>query len=371
MRYAVVDTVYQGYVNHLYQGTGLHRRDWAAQYRATVDGGFPTLSSWSEPLEAKGHTVLDLWANHMPLQHRWCVENGALDLFTATNPPVEADAEATPEAFLQPWAQTGFVEILREQIRRFRPDVLVIGNLFEFDTSFLRSIAGHYGVAIGQHAAAIPWGDHSGYQAIISSLPNQVRYFTGLGLDAYEVRLAFDRRLLRHLKPGAGRFGLIFPGQVTDDHGGRARTLRALATAMDVDVFSDSAAPLGADTRARLHPALWGLEMYQAMRDSRMVFNCHIDAAGEFANNLRLYEASGSGSLLLTDAKVNMDRILVPGRECLAFESPEDAVRLAQHYLAHEDERRSIAEAGTARVMREHTYHHRVEELIAVAERYL
>ena len=48
--------------------------------------------------------------------------------------------------------------------------------------------------------------------------------------------------------------------------------------------------------------------MYQMMGGSRIVFNRHIDAAATYANNLRLYEVTGSGSLLLTDWKTKYER---------------------------------------------------------------
>ena len=119
MKIAVLDTVYQGYVDHLYRDGSLIEKSWEEQYRATVAGGFPTLSSWVEPLRSKGHQVMDIWADHMPLQLRWCRDHGV---------PAPKDVSANPIAY---------VGIVAEQIRHFRPDVILSGNLYTFDSAFL------------------------------------------------------------------------------------------------------------------------------------------------------------------------------------------------------------------------------------------
>ncbi len=358
MKFAVLDTVYQGYVQHLYRDGTLRGKPWLDQYRATVDGGFPTLSAWVEPLEQRGHEVMDIWGNHMPLQEQWCRENNAQEFLT--RPPRDANGREL------------YVDIVIEQIRRFQPDVILGGYLYSFDTSFLEAVEPHYKLAIGQHAAALPESDFTGYDAIISSLPNQVQWFSARGVPSHFVKLAFDARLSGRLVRGPPTLDLMFAGQVSHDHKNRQAALLALGQTVPVDVFGAlpwDEATLRA-TKIRAHDALWGMDLYQTIADSKIAFNCHIDAATTFANNLRIYEVAGSGALLLTDWKTNMDDILSPGRECLAYRSIDECVTLARQYLADEDGRREIAAAGHRRILAEHTYFHRVDELLSVVERY-
>jgi spore maturation protein CgeB len=378
MKIAVLDTVYQGYVDHLYRDGSLAEKSWEEQYRATVEGGFPTLSSWVEPLRAKGHQVMDIWADHMPLQLRWCRDHGV---------PAPEDISANA---------LGYVSIVADQIRHFKPDVIVSGNLYTFDSDFLKSVSDHYRIAVGQHAARLPESDFSRYDAIISSLPNQVEFFNQHGVPSYLVKLAFDSRLLSKVDPSRKIYGLVFAGSVSADHKLRAEALMALGREMPIDLFGSLPDPetlLGnpqgrsalarwsrrvrqafarpATTKITSHPALWGLEMYRMMGESRIVFNRHIDAADTYANNLRLYEVTGSGSLLLTDWKTNMSEILSPGIECVTYRDTEECVRMAKFYLQNDDKREQIARAGRRRVIAEHTYEHRVDELLAVIEKHL
>jgi spore maturation protein CgeB len=59
------------------------------------------------------------------------------------------------------------------------------------------------------------------------------------------------------------------------------------------------------------------------------------------------------------------------GKEVLAYSSAEEAAELIHYYLAHPDEAQAIARAGQARTLGEHTYWHRMEELVPILERYL
>jgi len=60
-----------------------------------------------------------------------------------------------------------------------------------------------------------------------------------------------------------------------------------------------------------------------------------------------------------------------PGKEVVAYRTPEECAELIRYYLAHDDERQAIARAGQARTLREHTYEHRTKELIALVHKYV
>jgi spore maturation protein CgeB len=116
---------------------------------------------------------------------------------------------------------------------------------------------------------------------------------------------------------------------------------------------------------------VWGLDMYRILQSSRVTLNHHIDVAEFYANNMRLYEATGVGTLLVTDAKENLHTLFEPGKEIIAYRTPEECVELIQYYLEHEHERNSIASAGQRRTLCEHTYHQRMQELVEIVNQYM
>ena len=71
---------------------------------------------------------------------------------------------------------------------------------------------------------------------------------------------------------------------------------------------------------------------------------------------------------LLTDAGSNLDDLFEPGSEVATYRDADDLVRKISYFLEHDEEREAIAQAGQARTLREHTYAHRMEELVDVLE---
>ena len=115
---------------------------------------------------------------------------------------------------------------------------------------------------------------------------------------------------------------------------------------------------------------VWGRSMFQILHNSKITINHH-GSIPPYANNMRLYEATGVGTLLITDWKKNITDMFEPDKEIVVYRTPEECAELVQYYLDHDKEREKIAKAGQERTIREHTYHQRMEELIEIVGRYL
>src|SRR5262249_56992222 len=113
-----------------------------------------------------------------------------------------------------------------------------------------------------------------------------------------------------------------------------------------------------------VQPPLWGYDMYRQLQQAQITLNIHVDIAEDFAGNMRLFEATGSGSLMITDWKVNLHEMFEPGKEVVAYRSAQECIELIQYYLEHDNERERIADAGQQRTIREHTYSRRVQRLM-------
>jgi spore maturation protein CgeB len=111
--------------------------------------------------------------------------------------------------------------------------------------------------------------------------------------------------------------------------------------------------------------------MYRSLARSRITINRHINVAENYANNMRLYEATGVGAMLLTDKKDNLGDLFEIGKEVVAYTSVDEAIELIQYYLEHSNEANEIALAGQRRTLSEHTYEHRMKELLPLLDRYL
>src|SRR4030095_11679317 len=78
----------------------------------------------------------------------------------------------------------------------------------------------------------------------------------------------------------------------------------------------------------------WGLDMYEIYLRSHIVVNRHGGISRGLSNNLRMFEATGCGALLLTEGSPNALDYFEFG-EFLPYGPPEDAAEKINYYLAH------------------------------------
>jgi len=80
----------------------------------------------------------------------------------------------------------------------------------------------------------------------------------------------------------------------------------------------------------------------------------------------RAFGIPACGGFLLSDRRLHAKDSFTPGLEWVDFEGLEDAVERIRYFLAHFAEARAIAERAHGRVLREHTYRHRAQTLLAL-----
>jgi SAM-dependent methyltransferase len=108
-------------------------------------------------------------------------------------------------------------------------------------------------------------------------------------------------------------------------------------------------------------------EMARAYSAVRLVFNRSV----RNDVNMRVFEAAACGSLLLTNdlADNGQAELFRDGVHLAAYREAEELLDKAKFYLARADSRERVAAAGRAQALARHTYRHRMERLLAEAER--
>lgn len=79
----------------------------------------------------------------------------------------------------------------------------------------------------------------------------------------------------------------------------------------------------------------------------------------------RNFEVPGCGGFLLTERVPHLERYFELGSEIGVYDGEEDLVEQVGHWLGHEEQRATVAEAGYRRTMAEHTYDHRFTSIFA------
>jgi spore maturation protein CgeB len=393
VRFLILNTDYPGFLAWLYnQNPGLAQKSYDEQMHVRTESLFGVANFYSSNLRRLGHEAWDIYINNEFIQRRWAHEHGLqIDesrLASTLSKTVVKNAASVAantsllrylKPILKPFSRSlngsmaRVSEILAAQIEHYQPDVVLNQAMDGSIGHFLKAMKPHVKLLIGQIASPLPEGDDFAcYDLIISSLPNFVEYFRRVGVSAELHLFGFEPGILNKIDCEEKSIPVSFVGGVSRDHPSRARWLEYLCRTIEIEVwgYGGEALPKGSFIRKRYSGTAWGIEMYRILRRSKITLNHHIGVAGCYANNMRLFEAAGVGSLLLTDWKVNLNDILAIGKEVLAYRSPEECAATITYYLENEGERESIARAGQTRVLREHTYATRMQELVEIVGKY-
>ena len=346
-----LNTYYEGFIKTLYQRQPhLVQTSYATQHQTLQQALFGDSNFYSQSLMAAGWISDDLIVNIEPLQRAWGEENGCCDSGLA---------------------------IALAQLHTMLPDVLYIQDMHLISAEFLTAVRPLVKLIVGQIAS--PFGSHIPiplYDIVITSFPHYVERIRRLGITVYYQPLAFEPRVLnaiRSLPFSARPIGCSFVGGISGLHTAGTELLKVLVdtTPLCIWGYGAESLPEGSALRQRHHGEVWGSEMFTVLASSKITVNRHVDVAENYANNMRLFEATGCGALLITDYKDNLHELFEIGVEVVAYRSSEECAELINYYLAHPDEAEAIARAGQERTLREHTYARRMEKTAELLERHL
>lgn len=183
------------------------------------------------------------------------------------------------------------------------------------------------------------------------------------GVRAHYLAFGCDPEYLRPLPPTAGwRAPLVFVGSRDPV---REPVLHELAD-VGLVIWGPGwpRGPLyGDDYVSALAGATVGVNVHQQ-------FGEHGDPAryGTGAN-MRVFELAAVGTAQLSDAKADIARHFSPDKEVALYRSVAELRDRARALLADDGLRRRLAAAARERALREHTWRHRLEELLTVSLR--
>jgi spore maturation protein CgeB len=372
MRILVVNTDYTRFVSEFYEADAkLQAQSFGEQMRQRFATQFGLSDFYSQALLGLGHEAQDVIMNLAPAQLQWAKENGIPVVerkkwrlhktrIGVSIPVFKADVS---------W----MLDVLEAQIKSYRPDVLYCMCIEDIGTEFIYRVRPNIRLAVGQHAAPHSRLDIAGFDLILSSLPNYVEHYRSLGIASEVLKLGFAPRVMRQVIRRPKRHDVVFIGGIGGPHDRRTRDLERMCERLPMKVWGYGIERLRRNSpiKACHQGVVWGNEMYQTLADAKVVFNQHMDISEAHANNMRLYETTGVGSFLLTDAKSNLKDLFEIPTEVASYRDIEDCIRLAAYYLSHDDERERVAAQGRARTLQDHTYDHRMQEVIRIVDRHI
>lgn len=360
MRILLLWDYYESYLRRFYSLHPIGDLPYYEQYQRILDDFFVWVAYLLPYLEKAGHDAHIIIGNAEPLQRAWARENGAqYDRFT----------------------------LIQEQIHAYKPDVLWVAGLPHYTGTFLKGIAPSCGLILAWAAyAGCEKLDLRQVSCLLTSSSLFVEQFRRLGKRSELLMPCFDPRILSLLPARQPDIEVSFYGSLHSSlFTRRVDILSYLVRRTPMQVWAECPTimrrpwPLRSFfmqfrylpilLRRRGNGSVYGLDMFRLLRRSKMTFNVHVDAAQGQAGNIRIFEATGAGTLLLTEAAPNLSQMFEPNREVVTYSSKEDAVDKIKYLLEHDSEREMIAAAGQQRTLREHNAAKRAEEFLDIVKK--
>lgn len=367
MKFLKVSTYYSEFIRHAESlSPGLHQLPYEAQLKYFFSFDFGWADYWKRHIESSTPIrVIELVTNLKGTQRKWASENGLH--FAEDN-----------------WE----VEILEAQIEYHKPEIIFFEDYirppvyYKTKFPFVKYIISWDGLAYKDATR------FEGTDMIATCHEGTVDYYRSLQIPTYHFIFGFETSILSKLEKRAPIYDISFVGSVNvykNGHRKRLQLLYELQKQLDVNcwISGSKATPLLSIpmmkhlVRGLLPDALklnellkhnrgqaFGLGMYQILADSKITVNNHIDAAGAYAANIRLFESTGVGVCLLTDWKQNLHELFEIDKEVVAYRSQGECLEKAKWLLENPEKRKEIASAGQKRVLEHYSLKKRILDFI-------
>jgi spore maturation protein CgeB len=405
MKIFKVTTFYSSYLNDFYDShLQLSRESYIEQKEQLDFDAFGWSDFWEKALAPLGYEVMEVVANAEPLQKCWAKENN-----------VVINSKS--------WQW----QIACEQVKKFQPTILFLEDYSIFSSALIDELKQNCpSIRLVLSSCGAPYDTAAVFRAhdiVLSCIPEMVETFRTLGHRSEHINHAFEPRVLDRLdltvQPS---IDFSFVGQVVRSsqyHLKREQLLESLVAQLPICICSPSAStswkdqmklslqavlyktarvfektgipvssleklpkigkyasrennpqiPVSPHLQPYLHPAVFGLDMFQTLRNSKVALNCHIDISPRSASNMRLFEATGVGTCLITDWKENLTQLFEPDREVVTYRSADECAEKVKWLLEHPQQRDAIAQAAQARTLKDHTFMHRAIQLDQIIQR--
>ncbi len=363
-------TYYPDFITEVYL-KNIYDRDasYETNHRKLMDTCYAWSDFWKINLEALGgFEVVETVFNVEELQKKWAEENHFK--YAPAN-----------------WRQS----IYTEQIRMFQPDVLVMQEMYHHAHYLkeLKKIVPSIKLIVGWDGILYHNKEtFADCDLILSCVQDTCEYYNAFGFKTHFFKFGFETELLKRLNLNNPKYPVSFVGSIflgPGYHQNRLKLISHIVSKVDMNIWAasfdyqwklysrqqirrmiDLKFSLAYDiynVAKRNKGMLFGMDMFQTLYDTKITFNSHGENSPKKAANMRLFEATGVGTCLLSDWKENLGDFFEPDVEVVTYKSKEEAVDKINYLLNNEAVRKNIADAGQKRTLENYSYKIRMVEI--------
>lgn len=391
-----ITNLYSEYIESYYsKNTQYSTQNYQEQYQHITNDSIELVNSYSKFFRQIGVDAIDLITNAHPLQQTWAKENS-----------VSYDLP--------------FEKFIIQQITHFSPDILWIDDTRLLNKSWIsemKSKVTSLKLLVGHICApfnSVIEESLSSFDIMFTCAPCTQEKFEKMGIQSHCIYHSFDHTVLDKISTIKNPFEqekFVFTGSLYTGFGLHKSRIEyieeMLLKGIEITIYGNLESKLKVRQKQSFYyilntlktfgldnlidktpilkkfekygdekikyyssnlldsvkPPVFGVEMLQLLSISNLCFNIHGEIAKKCAGNVRLFEATGVGSCLVTDWKDNMADIFKLDEEVVTYKSINECVDKLSWLMNNPNEAKKIALAGQKRTLKDHTVENRVSEI--------
>lgn len=264
------------------------------------------------------------------------------------------------------------IDLLIEQIKFYKPNILFLQHTSAFENNIdiidnLRRDIKGLKIIVAFRCAPLTKASNdvlSKVDLVLTCSPHTLQMYRDMNFKTDLLFHAFDERILNKIKHKEKINKITFAGGLYEEtgyHSSRANLLKDLIkNDIAIDIFSTHN---DHELSKYLKSPKYGFEYFNTISKYTININAHIDMAENYAANMRMFEVAGVGSCLLTDYKKNLASFFDIDNEVITYSNRDEAIEKSNWLLNNPKQAKEIALKGQQRVLNQHTYKHRAEQL--------
>lgn len=350
-------------------------------YRTLFDIKFGTSSSFKSRQQAY-------------LNDRYCaahflkpiLENDLSSFFTNGDDETMQKAWAVSKGL---GANTSLPDILLAQIEDHRTEVFYNLDPIRYGSEFIKRMPGCVKKSLCWRAAPSPNADFEAYDSILCNFPGILKSYEKQGWRTDYFSPAHDPVMNKFATNENRPISVLFIGGYTRHHRRRSQVLEEVANLhgkhnlrFHLDrsrLVRLAESPIGrlmplkkhrrpTNIQAASYAPVFGLDLYEAISNAKIVLNGAIDMAGNERGNMRCFEAMGCGALLLSD-EGQYPKAMQNGQNMVTYSSPTDAVHQIQQLLADKSRLDVVSKQGFDTMKNIYSKQNQMQNFIKILDR--
>ena len=391
-----ITNFYKEYITDYYlKNPDISSQSYDSQYQHLVDNSVEIVTSYSRFLKKLGVDAIDIITNADVLQKQWALENNM-------NPEID------------------FHTLVFNQIKKNKPDVVWIDDARLMDKKWLIELRGKVPslkLLVGHICA--PYNStmcesFTSFDILFTCTPCLQKELSTFGVRTELLYHGFNHSILDTIgseTQNSKKIELIFTGSLYTGFGFHKSRIEFIEAMIRQGVSVKMFGNLESESKVRMkqimnlsmkalksinghylvdkipvlkkyknygeesisyyskqlirsmNTPVFGIEMFKVLSESLICFNIHGEIAKKCAGNLRLFEATGMGTCLVTDWKENIPDLFEPDKEIITYKNKEECIEKISWLLANPEEALKIGKAGQQRTLKNHTIEKRAAYL--------